>query len=650
MKFKLFIYTFLSLLILTAPSGSRATDWPIYKGNIYFTGNNDEIIVKNNNLKWLFQADERVFNPIVSDSRVYFTDKLASVYCLDEEYGKLIWKINLKQISAQFRAFSPSAGKVKYPLIKNDTLFLSDPVAIYAISKKTGAVLWARTGMREEETRPDLAGRTSLPVVDGIYADPVILDNNIYYGTRNMFISREIRNGHSMWDNRNIKTYSGFPTFYDDKVFTQSMDYGTGRYTVYCLKADSGKEIWSRDIRKPERIFPPVVYKEKIYIPSDKSIHCLNIKNGEDIWLKDYGDYITSNPSFTDRSIIFSIGNSDIAVIDPENGNIIHTVKVSPKSGPNYVTVRDQLYIAYTAYETIKEKETPYGILRAVDFSEDKALWEYKTPFPGAVSQPASSLGIMFLPAGNYLYAIGTEYYAHVIEGGSGHAAVPGEKKTDGSGNLVQPPQPVMTEKEPEEIKTRKMSVSIKNRDNEAIPAAVEVKKREKGKLIYSKIQNVDRQGTIEVPEGDGVELLASAMGHVPKKEIINQADKEKEIILDKISRGRSYDIDNVLFEVNKSYLKKESLDILDRLISIMKENPDLKIEIRGHTDSTGEEKYNQKLSERRADAVAEYMIKNNISPERLNSVGFGETKPVASNDSEEGRSKNRRTEIYFKK
>ena len=79
-----------------------------------------------------------------------------------------------------------------------------------------------------------------------------------------------------------------------------------------------------------------------------------------------------------------------------------------------------------------------------------------------------------------------------------------------------------------------------------------------------------------------------------------------------------------------------------------MKENPDIKIEVRGHTDSTGTEEYNQKLSERRADSVIEYMIKNGISPERLNSVGFGEKKPVTSNDTEEGRSKNRRTEIYI--
>jgi outer membrane protein OmpA-like peptidoglycan-associated protein len=106
--------------------------------------------------------------------------------------------------------------------------------------------------------------------------------------------------------------------------------------------------------------------------------------------------------------------------------------------------------------------------------------------------------------------------------------------------------------------------------------------------------------------------------------------------------------IDNILFEFDKAYLKRESLDILDKLVKIMKGDPSLRVEVRGHTDSTGDSGYNQKLSERRADAVAEYMIKNGISPERLRSTGFGETRPLSSNDTAEGRGRNRRTEFFF--
>lgn len=636
---------------MAATVAGHGSDWPIYKGNIYFTGNNDEIIVKNGNLKWLFQADDRVFNPVVSDNKIYFTDRKSNVYCLDEEWGSLLWRINMGEISEQFKAFSRSAGKVKYPLVKGEMLFLSDPIAIYAINKNTGKVLWARTGMRQQNKGYDLSGRQSMPMIDGIYSDPIILDDKIFYGTRNMFISREIINGHLMWDNEAIKSYSGFPTFYDDLVFTQSMDYGTGRYVVHCLNAEDGKEKWAKNIIKPMKIFPPVVYKQKVYIPSSKSMYCLDLKSGETVWIKEYGDFITSSPSFTDRSILFTTGNSNIAVADPGSGNLIAEIEVAPKSGPYYVTIRDQIYIAYNINEKINGKETPCGILKAINFSDKSLLWQFRTPFPGGVSQPVASGGILFFPCGNYIYAVGTEYYSRVVQGGSGYAALPDKPGKAKDEQRPEPPQRLKPPPDPDknkEIRTRKMEVEIVDEDKNKIPAEIEIKKREKDRVVYSKKVHVDKSGKIDVPEGDGVELLVTAPGYIPRKEIINNDDKKRRIPLLKIKTGGTYSVDNINFEINRAYLKEESLDIIDELIRLMKKDPGLKVEIRGHTDSTGEKEYNQKLSERRADAVTEYMIKNGISPERLKSAGFGETKPIASNDTEEGRSKNRRTEFRF--
>lgn len=643
-------------------SDLTGSDWPIYKGNIYFTGNNDEVIVKNNNLKWLYQADERVFNPIVSDGKVYFVDIKANLYCLDEEYGKLLWKVDIKKISSQFRASAKSAGKIKYPLIKDNFLFITDSIAIYAFNKQSGEVVWAQTGMRQEEMPAQtkgLAGISPLPLVDGIYADPIILDDNIYYGTRNMFLSRETRRGHLNWDNRTIKTYSAFPTFYDNLIFTQSMDYSTGRYMVYCLNSSSGKEIWSREIQKPLTILPPVVYKNRVYIPSQKSMYCLDLKTGDRLWLKDYTDYITSSPSFTDRAILFTKGNSSIAVINPDNGELVNEINVAPKSSPLFVTIRDQIYIAHNEFDLINNKTLPFTILRAINFSENQQIWQYKTPFPGAVSQPSASKGILFLPAGNYVYAIGTEYYPKIVQGGSGYAVVPHKKpemtsdpektrineKPDGS------PVPTVSpirEREPKKIETRKIKVSITDKDKRGIPSHVDITKREKDDIVYSKRVTVDKTGDIDVPGGDNVELLVTADKYIPQKVIIDDKDREKEIVLDKIERGKGFVIDNIQFEIDKAYLKKESLDILDKLIKIMRENSGLKIEVRGHTDSTGPDEHNQKLSERRADCVIEYMIKNGISPERLRSVGLGETKPIATNATAEGRKLNRRTEFYF--
>ena len=152
----------------------------------------------------------------------------------------------------------------------------------------------------------------------------------------------------------------------------------------------------------------------------------------------------------------------------------------------------------------------------------------------------------------------------------------------------------------------------------------------------------------IEVPDTDGVEVMATADGFVPKKIIVNRGEDERSIKLEKIEQGKTIVMDSIYFEIDRAYLKKESLDVLDKGIAILRRNPSMKIEVRGHTDSTGEKAHNQRLSERRADAVIEYMIKNGISPERLASVGFGAEKPIASNATEEGRKKNRRTEFYI--
>ncbi len=77
-----------------------------------------------------------------------------------------------------------------------------------------------------------------------------------------------------------------------------------------------------------------------------------------------------------------------------------------------------------------------------------------------------------------------------------------------------------------------------------------------------------------------------------------------------------------------------------------MEENPGLAVEIAGHTDSTGSAEHNQDLSQKRAEAVVEYLFSKGIETDRLISTGYGDRKPVGSNDTEEGRAINRRTEL----
>ncbi len=634
----------LVLAFLLLPLFTLGNNWPIFKGNIYFTGNNDEIVVKNNNLKWLFQADDRVFNPIVSEGMIFFIDQKGNLYCLDEDYGKLIWKIDLTKTTSRFKAYSRSAGKVKYPLIQGGLLFLSDPIAIYAINKYNGKIVWARTGMRAN--KKDKWSRRSRVMVEGIYSNPLILDDQIIYGTRNMFMARETRNGHFNWDNKDIATYSGFPTFYDNKLITQSLNFKTRKFKIHCLKASTGKVIWEKIIPKPMKIFPPVVYKKKIYIPTSKKIYSLNIEDGSISWTKKYSNYITSIPSFTDRAILFSIGNSDMLIVNPENGKIMHQLKVAPKSGPLFVTIRDQLYLAHNQYQNASAKGHSYANVSAFNFTNNTKLWHFRPPFPGAISQPVASNGILYIPAGNYLYAVGTLGYGRIIRGGNGFITHPGDKKDP----KVKPDQPRIDplKKRKRKMKMRKVKLIVTDKNNKGLPSTIEVIFKKNGIPVYKKKHIINKPSVIEVPDTKEVELITSANGHIPKKTYLEQKEKEKKIRLDKIEPGKGFVVDNILFEINKAYLKKDSKNILNSLIKMMKQNRSMKIEVRGHTDSKGSDKYNQKLSEQRADSVIEYMIKNGISPERLKAVGFGEQKPIGDNTTKTGRAKNRRTEFYF--
>jgi len=99
-------------------------------------------------------------------------------------------------------------------------------------------------------------------------------------------------------------------------------------------------------------------------------------------------------------------------------------------------------------------------------------------------------------------------------------------------------------------------------------------------------------------------------------------------------------------FDFDKSVVKPEFYGALDEVVQILNDNPSVVLEVEGHTDSIGTNAYNQKLSERRASAVKNYLVKKGIGSDRLSAVGYGEERPIADNATKEGRAKNRRVEL----
>jgi outer membrane protein OmpA-like peptidoglycan-associated protein len=162
------------------------------------------------------------------------------------------------------------------------------------------------------------------------------------------------------------------------------------------------------------------------------------------------------------------------------------------------------------------------------------------------------------------------------------------------------------------------------------------------------------KDGTFKIilPYGKAYGFHAHKRGFYPESDNLDLTqvkefrEVEKDLLLAPIEVGKNIILKNVFFVRSKAVLLPGSNPELDRLVKIMLENPGLNIEISGHTDNVGIPELNQKLSEDRVAMIIKYLVKKGVSAKRLTGKGYGDTKPVASNASEETRRLNRRVEF----
>ncbi len=124
------------------------------------------------------------------------------------------------------------------------------------------------------------------------------------------------------------------------------------------------------------------------------------------------------------------------------------------------------------------------------------------------------------------------------------------------------------------------------------------------------------------------------------------QENQEKEILLTPIKTGEGLILNNIFFATNSHELLPTSFAELNTLIELLQNNPSLKLLVEGHTDNIGKAEHNQTLSQQRAEAIVTYLTEKGIEPSRLKAKGYGFSKPISDNNTEEGRAMNRRTEI----
>jgi outer membrane protein OmpA-like peptidoglycan-associated protein len=171
--------------------------------------------------------------------------------------------------------------------------------------------------------------------------------------------------------------------------------------------------------------------------------------------------------------------------------------------------------------------------------------------------------------------------------------------------------------------------------------------------MAASSSDPVSGEFLLSLPAGSSYALNVSAPGYLffsenytLEKQLKPTDVFEVNIPLQPIEAGESIVLKNIFFATGSAALEEISQTELGKLLEFLKKNPSLKIEISGHTDDVGNEQSNLKLSQSRAEAVKNYLTEKGITADRLTAKGYGKSKPIALNTSEEGRKQNRRTEF----
>ena len=176
-----------------------------------------------------------------------------------------------------------------------------------------------------------------------------------------------------------------------------------------------------------------------------------------------------------------------------------------------------------------------------------------------------------------------------------------------------------------------------------------------KDKISTIKVLTNDRGETLLIlPELTSSDIVAQKTGYIDGTDTLSVGESymelEKTLMIRKLIAGRVIVLKNVFFDYDKYTLRSASLAELEKVLQLMEEYPNMEIEVSGHTDSKGSDSYNKTLSLNRAKAVYNWLVKQGISSKRMTYEGYGYHKPIATNDTDEGRQLNRRTEMKIKK
>lgn len=188
------------------------------------------------------------------------------------------------------------------------------------------------------------------------------------------------------------------------------------------------------------------------------------------------------------------------------------------------------------------------------------------------------------------------------------------------------------------------------------------------GEVLQDFVTGNDGKFLFRVYENEDYDLMGENEGYLVKrqlyttrgksvdpatlKELVTNITFDTLLVLDKIVLEKVFILENIYYDFNKYNIRQDAAKELDKLVQLLVDNPEIKIELSSHTDSIDDHSYNLQLSQRRAESAVNYMVERGIAPDRMVAKGYGESKPIARNtnpdgsDNPVGRQRNRRTEF----
>jgi outer membrane protein OmpA-like peptidoglycan-associated protein/outer membrane protein assembly factor BamB len=623
---RVFSFLIISLVIasIVSPEAGFARfeeNWPTYMGNQYLTGNNDQILPEGGGVLWRFRTPGRLYNPVGVNGRVYVVSTDNHLYCLDMSGGSVIWR---------YRAETPLTRQV---VVYRGRVYLPAGRFLYCLEEETGRVIWGRRN----------------PYF-GFYGTPAVAAGLILYGNRRGFYARELDNGHLVWENQRIYTYGGgFPSYWNGMVFTVSKEFQQEAARLAALDVEDGSERWSVGLANVPNIFSPVVYREEIFLAFGRQVSVFDAQSGARRAEAVLPERVHSHPVFSQGFLFLSLADGSILRIDPDT--LAWETSYRAPYGTQFAAVGGYLLVPF------KGAGGGYALVNALTGGEER-----RVPAPGGgPSSVTASNGIAFLSVGDSLLAIGKGRFlgtvaAGVETGGGGSTGGAAAEPEGATGEPSGTGGEQIPDRAGEE--TAVIRGTVRDRDTgEPLGGTVEATTTgEDGEVAHRERPFRDGEFEIEVPRGGRTDLSVSSPGYtfesislLGEEAVDDLSLQPLEVALARAGGGEAFDIESIHYRTGSADLEPGSIPVLRNLASLMRENPGIGIEIAGHTDSTGSEELNQRLSELRAGAVASWLIKQGVASKRIRTRGYGESRPVADNSTEEGRRRNRRTEITIR-